>query len=174
VGHRHALDVAMAMFEDNARKINRMLAAINPDLQQDVIGLGQLDSMLRIKARLEQGAMVGMLADRTFGIDGTRAVGMLGGQADLPLGPFRMAAILRRPVVFMTALYMGGNRYAIHFEQLADFSDIPTGKRHQEIDRSMTRYAALVEKFCLHAPYNWFNFFNFWQSKPMAGDKEQQ
>ena len=88
----------------------------------------------------------------------------MGKEAHLPIGPFRMAALLRSPIVFMTGLYLGGNRYAIHFEELADFSSIPTGQRNTAVETAITRYAGLVEKYCRLAPYNWFNFFDFWQA----------
>jgi predicted LPLAT superfamily acyltransferase len=164
------LKVAMAMYEENARKLNQMLAAINPAAQQDVIGLGKIDSMLNINERLNQGMLVGMLGDRSFGHDSMRPVPLLGSPANLPLGPFRMAAILRRPVFFMTGLYLGQNRYEIHFEKLADFSQVPQGQRQQEIARTMARYAELLEQYCRRAPYNWFNFFDFWQTAAPSAD----
>jgi predicted LPLAT superfamily acyltransferase len=169
LGRRHAgLKVAMVMFEENAKKLNRMLAAINPAAQQDVIGLGQLDSMIKMKESLEAGTLVGMLADRTLGDDAAQTLPLLGAAVRLPVGPFRMAAIVRRPVVFMTGLYLGGNRYAIHFEPLADFSQLAPGMRQQAIDSAMARYAALLEKYSRQAPYNWFNFFDFWQAPAAA------
>ncbi len=171
---RAGLTVAMAMYEENAQKINQMLGAINPAAQQHVIGLGRLDSMMKVKEHLEQGIAVGILADRMLGADATCAVPLLGGVAHLPTGPFRMAAIMRRPVVFMVGLHMGGNRYQIHFEQLADFSTVPAGQRQHEITCTMARYAALLEKYCMLAPYNWFNFFNVWQDVPDAASKDQE
>lgn len=172
LGRRHTdVSIAMAMYEENARKINQVLGAINPAAQQDVIGLGHIDSMLKINERMKQGTIVGMLADRTLADDMTRPVMLLGDTAQLPLGPFRMAAILRRPVIFMTGLYLGANRYEIHFEKLADFSSIPAGQRQQEIERAMTRYAELLERYCRRAPYNWFNFFNFWRTAPADGEE---
>lgn len=170
LGRRHAgLNVAMAMYEGNARKVNQMLGAISPMAQQDVIGLGQVDSMLKISACLDQGTAVGMLADRRFGGDVMRTMPFLGGQADLPLGPFRMAAVLRRPVLFMTGVYLGGKRYRIHFETLADFSDLAAGERQQAIGAAMERYVGLLEKHCRQTPYNWFNFFEFWHPASAAG-----
>jgi predicted LPLAT superfamily acyltransferase len=32
----------------------------------------------------------------------------------------------------------------------------------------MVRYAELLEKHCRHAPYNWFNFFDFWRPSNAA------
>ncbi len=158
--------IAMVMHQDNAQKINAMLGAINPEAVQDIIGLGHVDSMLQVRQRLDEGCAVGMLADRTPGNDTLYPVRLLGADANLPTGPFRMAALLRRPVIFMTGLYLGGNRYAIHFDQLADFSNIAAGQRDLAVQAAITRYAALLEHYCRAAPYNWFNFFDFWQPTP--------
>lgn len=169
IGRKHQdLRVAMLMHEDNAQKINAMLAAINPEAVQDIIGLGHIDSMLRVRERLDAGGTVGMLADRTPGDDTLYPVPILGADASLPVGPFRMAALLRRPVVFMTGLYLGGNRYAIHFEPLADFSAIARGQRDTALQAAIARYAALLDQYCRKAPYNWFNFFDFWQPADTA------
>ncbi|CAN5453804.1 acyltransferase [soil metagenome] len=171
LGRKHVgMKVAIAMYEENARKLNQMLGAINPAAQQDVIGLGHIDSMLKINECLNAGTLVGMLGDRTLGDDVMRPVSLLGSPANLPLGPFRMAAILRRPVYFMVGLYLGGNRYEIHFEKLADFSQIAQGQRQQQIEQTMAHYAQLLEKYCRCAPYNWFNFFDFWQVPAAASD----
>jgi predicted LPLAT superfamily acyltransferase len=152
------------MYEENARKINTALGAINPNAQQDIIALGHIDSMIRVHELLAQGTVVGMLGDRSLGTDDTRKVEFLGEPAALPLGPFRMAAVMKRPVLFMTGLYLGGNRYDIHFETLADFSSVAPRGRTLAVQAAMTRYAALLEQFCRTAPYNWFNFFDFWQA----------
>ena len=156
------LRVAMMMYEENARKINAALSAINPNAQQDIIALGHIGSMIQAHELLAQGTIVGMLGDRSLGSDETRPVDFLGDPAELPLGPFRMAAVLKRPVVFMTGLYQGGNRYDVHFETLADFSALTPRGRTLAVEAAMTRYAALMEQYSYSAPYNWFNFFDFW------------
>ena len=170
VGRKVAdLHVTMVMHEGNAQKINAMLAAINPAATQDIIGLGHIDSMLKVSERLDDGCAVGMLADRTSANDTLCPAQILGNAANLPRGPFRMAAVLRRPVVFMTGLYLGGNRYAIHFDPLADFSSVACAeraKRDAAVEIAITRYAALLDQYCRKAPYNWFNFFDFWQPSP--------
>ena len=164
------LRVAITMYEDNARRTNKILASINPAAKQAVIGLGQVDSMLKVREHLDTGSMIGILADRTIlgdARDSMRWVDFLGAPAAFPLGPLHMAAMLKRPVIFMTGLYRGGNRYDIHFETLADFSRVERGKRGAEVQAALTRYAALLEKHCRAAPYNWFNFFDFWHAEPI-------
>ena len=169
LGRRHTgAGISMLMYEENARKINATLAAINPAAVQDIIPLGRMESMLLAKERIEAGHLVGMLADRGLGKDPTRHCDFLGAPAPLPLGPFRVAAMLRRPVLFMTGLYLGGNRYRIHFEPLADFSTVERGNRDAAITAAQQAYAARLAHYCRLVPYNWFNFFDFWKTASSA------
>ncbi|MGE8365434.1 acyl-CoA synthetase [Cupriavidus sp.] len=166
---RPGLRVAITMYEENARKLNSVLEAINPAMRQDVISLGRIDAMLKAREYLERGFMIGMLADRTLSqraTDPVQQCDFLDAPAGFPTGPLRMAAMLRRPVIFMTGLYRGGNRYDIHFEALADFSQVARGQREQEVQAALTRYVGMLERHCHDAPYNWFNFYDFWQSGP--------
>ena len=166
IGRRQpGLKVAMLMYEENARKLNAALAAINPAAVQDIIPLGQLDSMLRVQACLDQGMVLGVLGDRTLGGDPTLRVPFLGADAEFPVGPMRLAAMLKRPVLFMSGLYLGGNRYAIHFERLADFSEVERDRRDAAVEAAVVAYAACLERHCRAAPCNWFNFFDFWRPK---------
>ena len=80
-----------------------------------------------------------------------------------------MAAMLKRPVIFMTGLYLGGNRYDVHFETLADFSAVRRDARADAVQAALTRYVALLDQYCRIAPYNWFNFFDFWQATTRPG-----
>ena len=164
VGRRRpGLRIAMAMYEDNARKVTAMLRAFNPANQSEIIALGQLEAMLRIRERLDDGVFVGILGDRTFGNEPGLTVDFLGHPACFPLGPMRAAAVLRRPVFFMVGLYRGGNRYHAVFERLADFSAVAPGERDAAIAAGIRRYASVLEKYCRSDPYNWFNFFDFWR-----------
>jgi predicted LPLAT superfamily acyltransferase len=173
VGHGKGLRVAMIMYEDNARLINASLAAIAPDLPPEqrlvTIPLGRPESMLALRRWLDAGGVAGMLADRTLpGGDAARSktvrVPFLGTPAPFPDGPFRLAAMLRRRLVFMAGLYRGGDRYDMRFEELADFSALPPGPAAREaaIREAIERYVATLENLCREAPSNWFNFYDFW------------
>jgi predicted LPLAT superfamily acyltransferase len=167
---QRGLQVAMAMYEDNARKINATLAAINPRLMTDIIPLGQIDAMLNIAERLDRGAFIGILGDRTLGSEPVQEVTLLGERAYLPVGPMRAAAILRCPVFFMAGLYRGKNTYHVVFEKIADFSATSAGCRQAAMAAAIDRYAAVLDKYCRSDPYNWFNFHDFWRA-PRAAAK---
>jgi predicted LPLAT superfamily acyltransferase len=161
--HQPGLNIVMAMYEDNARKISAMLQALRPILKPEVISLGHIEAMLKVRQRLDEGAFVGILGDRTLGDEPLQKVNFLGSPAYFPVGPMRAAALLRRPTVFMLGLYRGGNHYHLVFELLADFSTVGRAQRAAAVEEAIKRYAALLEKYCRSDPYNWFNFFDFWR-----------
>jgi len=160
---RRGIKVAMAMYEENARKINATLAAINPKIKSDIVSLGRIDAMLHIADRLDCGAFVGVLGDRTLGDEPVQPVTLLGQRAYVPTGPMRAAAILRCPVYFMAGLYRGKNNYHVVFVPLADFSVTPAGARSAAVRTAIDRYAAVLDQYCRSDQYNWFNFHDFWR-----------
>jgi predicted LPLAT superfamily acyltransferase len=149
------IKVSLVMYEDNARKINAVLNAINPTLAMDIIALGRSGSMIGVEARLAQGHCIGLLVDRGIKGEGMVRREFLGAPANFPLGPFRMAVMLKRPVVVMFGLYCGGRSYEVHFERL-------TGEETISVDQLLDRYVARLEHYARQAPYNWFNFYDFW------------
>jgi predicted LPLAT superfamily acyltransferase len=158
--------IVMAMYEENARQTNGVLAAIDSTAVQDIVSLGHADSMLELTAHLDDGAFVGVLADRTLGGEPVVRIDFLGESAPFPTGPMRMAAALRRRVIFMVGLYRGGNRYQIHFEPLADFTDldgVTRAERDRRVEQAVISYVKRLEHYAREVPSNWFNFYDFWR-----------
>ena len=143
-----------------------------PKAELRTIALGRVDAMLAIRRWLDEGGVAGLLADRSLPGNPRRsksiALPFLGAPAFFPDGPFRLAAMLRRRVVFMAGLYRGGRDYDLRFVELADFSALPgagpalAAERDAAILDAMQRYVATLERLCREAPYNWFNFYDFW------------
>ncbi|MGH8678851.1 MAG: acyl-CoA synthetase [Burkholderiales bacterium] len=168
LGRRQRQRICLAMFEENARNIARITRLVNPNLEHDVIALGTPESMLKITERLERGDLVGMLGDRALYDTGQVRVPFFGATASFPTSPFRIAAIARRPIVLMAALYRGGNRYDLCFEMLVETPVLERATRDQAIRRWVALYASRLEHYCRHAPYNWFNFYDFWAASEEA------
>ncbi len=155
---------SVVMYEENARKLNAVLNAINPELAQQVIPLGKIDSMLKVEQALQRNEFIGILADRGLENGGaTMEFEFLGESAKFPTGPLRMAYMLKSPVLLMAGVYRGGNRYDLYFEQVVDMSTLEGLPRNEVLRQTMQRYVAGIERHCRNAPYNWFNFFDFWK-----------
>lgn len=156
---------SVVMYEENARKLNSVLKAINPDLEQQVIGLGKVDSMLKVQQALKRGEFIGILADRGLEHGGAGVtLDFLGTPAKFPSGPLRMAYMLRCPVLLMVGVYRGGNRYDLYFEELMDMRNAEGLPRNEWIRQGQQRYVTRIEYYCRNAPYNWFNFYDFWKT----------
>ena len=154
------------MYEENARKLNAALAAINPAAVQDIIPLGQLDSMLQVQAGLDEGMVLGVLGDRTLGGDPTLRVPFLGADAAFPLGPMRLAAMLQAAGAVHERALSGRQplRHPLRAAGRFHATSSATG-RDAAIQSAVAAYAACLERHCRAAPYNWFNFFDFWRPK---------
>ena len=170
LGEVHGIQTRMLMYAANAQKLNGVLAELNPDLPARIIALGQPDAMLRVRDALAAGECVGALADRNFDQQTGALLPFLGEPAEFPRGPFQLAAILRVPTVFMTGLYLGGNRYELRFAPLHDFSTSPRNERQAAVLAAQAAFVQTLEATCRSQPLNWFNFFDFWARKtPTAG-----
>ena len=164
------LPVKVLMNPENSRRFTAVQNSLNPHVADSIIPIGSPDSMLRVKEHVEAGGMVGILGDRTTA-EGERTVRIpfLGRPAPLPIGPLLLASKLNVPVILFFGLYRGGRRYDVHFELLTEKMEVNRTSRDADLEAWATRYAGRLEHYCRLAPYNWFNFFDFWQSSPDAG-----
>jgi predicted LPLAT superfamily acyltransferase len=160
--HQRHFPLKVLMYANHNEMITRVLSVLSPAVAQTVIPLGQADTLLRVKESLDRGDLVGMLGDRVAESDKTVRCDILGGQAELPQGPMLLAATLKVPVIFFCGLYRGGNRYDIHFELLTEAADVLRSEREAVVAQLTRRYATRVEHYARLAPYNWFNFYDYW------------
>ncbi|HMR32227.1 MAG TPA: acyltransferase [Geminicoccaceae bacterium] len=154
--------VRVLMYGANAARVNAVLGALNPALAASVIHLGTPEAFLRVRDALSAGELVGMLGDRA--IDGDKVVraSFLGRDALLPAGPVMLAAALAVPVVLFSGVHLGHRRYEIGFELLAERVTLGRETRQADIAAAVQDYAARLEAICRAHPYNWFNFYDFW------------
>jgi predicted LPLAT superfamily acyltransferase len=169
VGLSHpGLPVAMVMYPQNARMIHTVLQALAPDFDVSIIPIGQRGSALAIRDFLDKGGLAGLMGDRYLPSaavqEGSLEQLFLGKPARFTDGPVRLAMMLRRRVIFMVGLYRGGNRYEVRFESLADFRQVPADPAEREalVRSSVADYVSRLEALCREAPYNWFNFYDYW------------
>lgn len=162
VGQRH-LPIQILMLPEHNSFITALLHTLNPALLDTVIPLGGIDTLLRVQETVAQGGMVGVLGDR--GVEGGATVPcrFLGEEAPFPTGPAQLATVLQVPVLLVFGLYRGGNRYDLHFERF----EIPLPRSRRAggavLGAWTQAYAGRLEHYVRSAPYNWFNFYDFWR-----------
>ncbi len=125
---------------------------------------GSAQHVLDARACIERGEVVAILADRVPPSERGRTtrVKFLGESAPLPAGPILFAALLRCPVLFMAGLRTGKKRYEVHVEAFADPVEVERSRRREATSEYCQVYADLLASYCVRAPYQWFNFYEFW------------
>ena len=144
------------------QNISRFFDGLNPTIADTVIEPDRPDTLIRARESLDAGCFIGMLGDRVFGADKTTRCDFLGAPTTLPAGPMLLAAMMHCPVILFFGLYRGGNRYDIYFEHFADEIVLNREHRSGDIQSWMQRYVERLEHYARLAPYNWFNFYSFW------------
>jgi predicted LPLAT superfamily acyltransferase len=144
------------------QNITGFLDALNPVVAGTVIAPDRADTLLTVKESLDAGFFVGTLGDRVSSDDKMTQCQFLGRPAAFPVGPIVLAAMTHCPVILFFGLYRGRNRYEIYFEHFADEIRLDRGRRAEQTQLWMQRYAERLEHYTRLAPYNWFNFYPFW------------
>jgi predicted LPLAT superfamily acyltransferase len=167
-GARTGTRLRVLMDRTHGAKANAALDMVNPRLKRHVIDTSEadVDRVLKVKAALDRGEMVGLMADRYQDGERTADCHFLGGEAPLPLTPWLLAGLTGTPVVLAFGLYRGGNHYDLYYEAFSDGLDLPRGQRHERAAAAAQAYADRLAVHVRAAPYNWFNFYDFWHKAP--------
>ena len=162
---RPEMPLRVVLDKQKTPAMTELLEELAPEVGAGVIDAAQdgTSIALAMSEACQNGAVVAMLADRGRGHEVLRHAPFLGSPAPFPVSPWLLAHTLQVPVVLCFGLYLGGNRYRLIFEPLADRVEIPRQQRGPVLDALIARYAQRLEHYVHVAPYNWFNFYDFWQ-----------
>jgi predicted LPLAT superfamily acyltransferase len=172
-GRQSPVPVRVLMYRANNGPATRLLERLDPTLADAIIDIGTPEAMLRVRESLERGEMVGILADRAPVGQKMVAVPFLGDPAPLPTGPLLLCAALGAPVVLFFGIRTGARRYTVCFEPFADRIVLQRSRRAEEAADWVRRYAERLEAYCHAYPYNWFNFYDFWERGTDAAQPTQ-
>lgn len=162
-GDKFNIPVAAMMHEAESSKIMQVLAKQAPSLKQNIIEITNPDAWIKAKTLLDQGTSIAILADRSVSSDHHMELEFLGKSATFPLGPIIIASLLKAPVYTIFTLYRGDNLYQVHIQRLSKSIQLDRKNREQSARPYLEKYVQEVEKHCRLAPYNWFNFYDFWK-----------
>jgi len=175
---RPQLQVKVVLDRGHNAALMRMLDALDPCIAANVIDAGQdgTSIVLQIKQAAEEGAIVAMLVDRAGPGEASTPATFFGAAAAFPTAPWLIAAALKLPVALAFGLYRGGARYELVFEPFADALQIERRERPARLAALVQRYAERLQHHARSAPYNWFNFYDFWHAddaSPLPSDPVQ-
>lgn len=183
VGHMGNVDISMALAERwetakvnalvhtaHAEKFNRMVNEVSGKRAINLIQVTDISpaTAMMLAGRLSTGELLAIAGDRTAVGESARAerrltAKFLGQDAEFPLGPYLLAALLRRPVFFLCSV-KAGNRYDIYLEPVAERVVMKRGNREASLLPYVQIYADKLGAFARRFPLQWGNFYDFWRT----------
>ena len=149
----------------HAEKFNRLLAQLDPDSQLNLMQVTELSpaTAVVLAEKVARGEFVAIAGDRIPIAQNPRIAlaQFLGEMAPFPVGPYILASLLQCPTYLMFSLRTG-NTSEVYFETFRESISLPRKGRDEALAGLAGEYARRLEHFCLQAPLQWFNFYDFW------------
>jgi len=165
---RHT-NVHAIVYSEHAVRFNELLSNNNPKFKARMIQVSSLgaDAAISLQEKIDQGDVLVIVGDRTpANLESQRVCSahFLGEPAPFAQGPFILAALLGCPVYTFFCVKRGKG-YEVVLTKFDDRITLPRGARDVALQGYIARYAKVLEAQCQRDPLQWFNFFDFWNSR---------
>lgn len=149
------LKTNILMYQAEHEKIQSFLKNVMTEYEMKIIPIKEdLSHIIKLSSVLRNGEVVCIHGDRFM--DGSRTVKrkVMGHEARFPLGPFRIASSLNAPSTMAYSFREKNKTYQLSASPIQE----PTKNPELLIDN----YVELLEAKMRRYPYQWFNFYDFW------------
>jgi len=155
----------------HAARFNRLLQRLNPDSPVQLIQVTEISpaTAILLAEKVKQGEFVAIAGDRVpVHQSMTVTARFLGHDAQWPVGPYVLAALLKCPLYAMACVRerssngFHGN-YVLHAHCLGETIVLPRKDRALAMTEYAQQFANWLAFIVEQSPMAWFNFFCFWQ-----------
>ena len=165
---RYRKRMSVLVFTEHAQAFNKALRQVNPRVDIDLIQVTEVDMALTLtlKERIDQGEYVVIVGDRISVKNPEHSVShsFLGSPADFAIGPWVLASVLECPVYLLFCMRKNqGPGYDVFFNTFRDQVRIRRRQRSTDLTEVLDDYVAMLEQIAKQYPYQWYNFYDFWQ-----------
>ncbi|HEY4081786.1 MAG TPA: acyltransferase [Burkholderiaceae bacterium] len=162
--HESTFRLNVLVHTQHAQAFNRILQRLNPQAHVNLIEVTDMGVPLAmmLAEKVAAGEFIAIAGDRVpVRQSKTVTVDFLGHPAPLPVGPYVLASLLKCPLYLLGCMHEGRG-YAVHFERLAERVELPRATRQAALQAHAQQFADAVAALLCRSPYDWFNFFPFW------------
>lgn len=121
------------------------------------------EHIFAVREALENKELVSINSDRFVNNQKTFSKKFAGRQALFPAGPFQLAAMFRVPLSMVFGFKTGIKKYQLYAIKPLYPEDGEDKKKFT--DRALNYYIAQLEIMIKKYPYQWYNFYYFWENK---------
>ena len=165
----------------HAERFNRLLQRLHPDSEVRLIQVTDVNpaTAMLLADKVAQGEFVAIAGDRVpVRQSMTVPAHFLGEQAQWPVGPYVLAALLKCPLYAMGCVReadaSGRDGYVLRVHCLAEQVVLPRRARQEAMVAHAQQFADWLEVLLARSPLAWFNFFPFWRQGAALPGPEQQ
>ncbi len=150
----------------HAERFNRMLERLSPGRAISLMQVTEITpaTAVILAERIARGEFVAIAGDRVPLVAGRASavnVPFLGHVAPFPTGAYMLASLLKCPL-FAIGCIRQGDHHEVVFQRLAERVVLPRADRLGASAVLAAEFAQGLERLLVRAPYEWFNFFAFW------------
>jgi predicted LPLAT superfamily acyltransferase len=157
--------LAIVAYRGDHEKVTRYLEkAQGPKPRVIEVGSDIFASLEMLRA-LREGTVLALQGDRPMDRHVVR-VPFLGREAPFPVGPFILAAVSGAPLIATFSLQVAPASYRFFAEPPQHLSFRPGQDRESQLRPWVERYVQQLEALARRYPYQWFNFYDFWDGVP--------
>lgn len=163
-GRLPGLRLTVLVHTRHAQRFQAILRRLNPGNRIELLQVTDVSAAtaVELERRVREGGFVAIAGDRVP-VDGARVVRVpfLGAPAAFPIGAYVLANLIGCPLLFLGCVRQGQG-HVVRFESLADRVQLPRATREAALQEWAALFAGRLEALLVRAPYDWFNFFAFW------------
>jgi predicted LPLAT superfamily acyltransferase len=163
---REGSPVSVVMYGAASEKITRFFGSLGSGFNLRVLRADKgMETVWEIQRQIDEGGLVALLADRhPPGDKRSRQIDTLffDEAAPFPSQPWMLAGLIGCPVVFAVAERIGWRHYRIVSRVLTEKLDFRRPQRAQTMAAITRDFSLQLEERCRKSPFQWFNFFDFW------------
>lgn len=172
LSRRVGLKVTVLTHTKHAKRFNELLGRLDPASQLDLMQVTEVSpaTAMLLSEKIARGELVAIAGDRVP-VSPKPVIAwanFFGTPAPFPTGPYILAHLLQCPTFLLFSI-KSATTNEVHFEQLNGMIQLPRGEREAELARLAQEYARRLEHFCRRAPFEWFNFYDFWRLPALDG-----
>jgi len=162
---RPDLSVHLVMYRGEERRLAEFLDRLGEGVPRPhVIAVGEDElTPVRLLEALRRGDCLAMMGDRFLARDrGVARVPFFGEGALFPTAAYALAAVSGAPVLPVFAFMERSRSYRLEGGPARTFRFADRAARADLLRDGAAWYAALLEGHLRHFPYQWYNFYRFW------------
>lgn len=165
---RYDTPVNLVVLENEIERIRAMTERATAGRSFRLIAVdAEFTQAFEIMAALRRGEIVAIHGDRVYAGRAVR-VPFLGREAPFPVGPYMLAAVSGAALVQVFAMREGTGRYRFIAHEPQWLVRPPRRERQEFFRLHAALYAERLEAITRRYPYQWFNFYPFWDAEAQA------